>query len=70
VNFPTRACRGRTPTMLCEFCSTAMLGRGTGDHGELVCVVNLLDCFQMWMRATAGDAGASDDHREAWFAAC
>jgi hypothetical protein len=47
-----------------------MLGRGAGDHGELVCVVNSLDCFQMWMRATAGDAGASGDHREAWFAAC
>jgi hypothetical protein len=44
--------------------------RGAGSHGELVCVVNFLDCFQMRERATAGDAGALDDRREAWFAAC
>jgi hypothetical protein len=42
-----------------------MLGRGTGDHGELECVVDFLDCFQMREGATAGVAGASDDHREA-----
>jgi hypothetical protein len=27
-------------------------------------VVDILDCFQTEMRATAGDAGASGDHRE------
>jgi hypothetical protein len=40
-------------------CSTAMLGRGTGDHGELECVVYFLDCFQAKMRATAGELRAT-----------
>jgi hypothetical protein len=44
--------------------TSATLRRDAGDHGELKCVVDLLDCFQERMRATAGDAGASGDHRE------
>jgi hypothetical protein len=33
-----------------------MLGRGTGDHGELECVVDFLDCFQMREGEVAGAA--------------
>jgi hypothetical protein len=36
-----------------------MLGRGTGDHGELEWVVEIFDCFQMRMRATAGELRAA-----------
>jgi hypothetical protein len=47
-----------------ELWTTATLRRDAEGDGELECVVDLLDCFQVRMRATAGDVGASDDHRE------
>jgi hypothetical protein len=47
-----------------ELWTTATLRRDAEGDGELECVVGILDCFQTKVRATAGDAGASGDHRE------
>jgi hypothetical protein len=47
-----------------ELWTTATLRRNAEGVGELECVIENLDFFQTRMRATAGDAGASGDHRE------
>jgi hypothetical protein len=46
-----------------ELWTTATLRRDAEEDGELECVIKIFDCFQVRMSATAGDAGASGDHR-------
>jgi hypothetical protein len=48
---------------------TVTEGQDAGSRGGLEDVLLRFDCFQGRKQGMAGDAGDSDDRREAWFAA-